>query len=103
MGLIVDFVFLILSWFFRLLLFAMSARAILGWLMMAGAVNSRMWGFKSMLDRVTEPIIAPFRRFVPVIGGFDLAFSLAYIVLLFIVSELLPVAQANTYQLLGMG
>lgn len=102
MNLVVDFVFLIIGWFFRLILLAMTARAVIGWLMMAGIVNYRVWGFKSVLDRVTDPIIDPFRRVVPVVGGIDLAFSLAYIVILFISQELLPVAQMNTYRLMGM-
>lgn len=34
-----------------------------------------------MLDRVTEPVLAPFRRLIPPMGGFDLSPAVAIVVL----------------------
>jgi YggT family protein len=34
-----------------------------------------------MLDRITEPVLAPFRRLIPPMGGFDLSPAVAIVVL----------------------
>jgi YggT family protein len=38
---------------------------------------------------VTEPVLAPFRRLIPPVGGFDLSFLVAFIVCEVIVTQVL--------------
>ncbi len=60
MGLIINFFDLL----FTLLTFAIIARALVSWLPI-----DRYHPAIQLLDQITEPILAPLRRFVPPIGG----------------------------------
>lgn len=60
-----------------LFLFVMIVRAVMGLLFMMEIVSPRQqiaYQIYDFTERVTEPVIAPVRRIVPVVGGFDLAF-----------------------------
>lgn len=60
MGFLISFFDL----FFTVLSFAIIARALVSWLPI-----DRYHPIIQLLDQVTEPILAPLRRFVPPIGG----------------------------------
>lgn len=60
---------------FNVLIFAIVARALLSWFVAPG--NRLM----VLLDELTEPVIAPIRRFRPRIGMLDLSPLVAIIVL----------------------
>jgi YggT family protein len=51
------------------------------------------------LDMLVEPVLAPIRRIVPPIGGFDMAFLIVILLINFIVIPLLEtVARSACYQ-----
>ena len=68
----VNLVILIL----RLFVFAIIIRIILSWLS-SGAYNPAV----AIIDAITEPVLRPFRRFIPAIGGLDISPVFAIIVL----------------------
>ena len=75
----------------NLYIFVLFAAAILSWLIVFNVVNTRnpavaMIG--EFLYRVTEPVLRPIRRFVPLIGGVDLS-PLILILLLWLLRNLL--------------
>ena len=82
MGLIINFVDLL----FTLLTFAIIARAIVSWLPI-----DRYHPLIQFLDSITEPILAPLRRYVPMIGMMDITPIVALILLQIIQTILLRV------------
>ncbi len=70
MTLIIDAV----DFVFTLMIMAIFARAIVSWLPI-----DRYHPAIQFLDSITEPIIAPFRRFIPPIGMLDLSSLVALI------------------------
>lgn len=69
---LIDFIFTLLS-------FAIIARALLSWFVRDPYNPLVYW-----LDRITEPIIAPLRRFIPPIGMMDITPIVALLILQFI-------------------
>lgn len=67
-----------------LLILAFVARAILSWVFVAGVRNEILLQINYGLSVITEPIIAPIRRIVPRLGGMDLSFIAAILLLIFI-------------------
>jgi YggT family protein len=67
----------------EVLTIAIFLRAILSWF------SPRPNTLTFLLDRITEPILAPLRRIVPQAGGFDFT-PLVAIILLQLISYLLP-------------
>jgi YggT family protein len=61
---------------FTLLAFAIIARALVSWLPI-----DRYHPAVTFLDQITEPIIAPLRRFIPPIGMMDITPIVALIIL----------------------
>lgn len=65
---IVDIVLTVLWWF-------IIAQAVMSWLFAFNVINThsefvtQIW---TVLDRITEPLYRPFRRFMPDFGGLDL-------------------------------
>ena len=72
MGFIINFFDLL----FALLSFAIIARALVSWLPI-----DRYHPAVQFLDQITEPIIAPLRRFIPPIGMMDITPIVALIIL----------------------
>lgn len=86
MGLVITLV----DWLFTLYTWAIIARAILSWLPM-----DRYHPIIAFLDRITEPLLAPLRRFIPLIGMMDITPIVALLIL--------QVVQAIIYNvLIGM-
>jgi YggT family protein len=77
----------------QLLIWAIIANAIISWLIAFDVINLRhplarqVAGF---LDAVTRPVLAPFRRFIPPIGGLDITPILALLVIQGIQIYLVP-------------
>ena len=67
---------------FLMLLFFI--RAIVSWLFVAGIRNEVLIQINSTLAGLTEPILAPIRRYVPAAGGLDLSFLVVVLGLWFI-------------------
>jgi len=83
----------ILEAILSLLIWAIIVNAIMSWLVAFDVINLRhpmVRQFARFLDAVTAPLLAPFRRIVPPIGGMDITPIFALIVLEAIKGYLLP-------------
>ena len=101
---IINIAFFVLNGIFSLIVLALIVSAILSWLIAFNVINTRnsaVWRITDMLDTITAPILAPFRAFIPPMGGLDLSFLVAFLVIKGIQIYLLPVAQANLLALVG--
>ena len=76
-----------------LLIFVMFAYMIFSWLIAFNVVNLRnpaMAQIYTIVNNIAEPIIRPFRRVIPPMGGLDLAFLAAILLLYWLQGFLLP-------------
>jgi YggT family protein len=63
-------VYLLLS----IYLFLVFAYVIMSWITMGGSgYNPSLAAISNLLGALVQPVLAPFRRFIPAIGGFDLS------------------------------
>ena len=63
----------------NLYLIILVARAVLSWFPLSP--DSPFAPVASFLYAVTEPVLAPFRRVIPPVGGFDLSFLVVFILI----------------------
>jgi YggT family protein len=101
---IIGFIFFILNGFLSFLFFCLVARAILSWLTAFNVLNTRnpmFWQVANILDRITDPVLEPFRRLIPSIGGIDLSFLFACLVIKGVQYYLLPMAATNLQNLIN--
>ena len=73
-----------------LLVFAVFAWAILGWLIAFGVVDMRnrfVFTINDVLNRLMGPMVAPIRRFMPNLGGVDIS-PLVLILLVYFAKDL---------------
>ena len=80
---ILDIVIIILDLYVWLLI----ASAILSWLMAFNVVNTRnqfVAAVAEFLYRITEPALAPIRRFMPNLGGLDISPIILILIIIFI-------------------
>ena len=90
MGTTIEF---ILQKIVELLIWGIILNAILSWLVAFDVINLRhpmVRQFARFLDAVTRPVLAPFRRFIPPLGGIDITPIIAIIVLNAIELFLIP-------------
>ena len=80
MDIIRDLVVMVIGF----LMYLFFIRAIVSWLFVFGIRNEILSRVNLMLSGMTEPILAPIRRYVPSAGGLDLSFLLAVFGLWFI-------------------
>ena len=102
MAAIIGFVFFIFNSLLGLLIVALIITAILSWLVAFDVVNLRNPAIRQIyyaLDRITEPLLSPIRRFIPPLGGVDLSFIVLFLIIQGIRSYLTPSLEAS---LLGM-
>jgi YggT family protein len=101
---LINIVFFVIGGLFQLIIWTLIITAILSWLVAFNVINTRnptVWRIMDMLDRITAPILAPFRAFIPPFGGIDISFLVAFLVIKGIQLFLLPAAYTNLMQLLG--
>lgn len=100
---IVDFIFFVLRSLLGLLIFAIIVSAILSWLVAFDVVNFRnrfVYNVSRVLDAVTGPVLRPFQRIIPTLGGVDISPIIAILILQGINNFLLPAAHASITGLL---
>ncbi len=81
MGSFLNFIF---DNLLRLLVYVIVANAILSWLVAFDVVNLRnrvVANIAHFLDAVCRPVLAPFRRFIPSLGGVDITPVIALLVI----------------------
>ena len=83
-----SFISGIVLWLIQLLIYAFIGRAIISWIFMAGVRNEFVVRLDLALRSITEPIIAPLRRFIPPLGMFDIT-PLVAIILLFALQRII--------------
>ena len=79
--------FLVIDLALQIYIWLLIAAAILSWLVAFNVVNSRNQ-FVAMvgdfLYRITEPALAPIRRFMPSLGGLDISPIILILIIMFI-------------------
>ncbi|MDO8913335.1 MAG: YggT family protein [Phenylobacterium sp.] len=99
-----SFLYFIISSLLSLLIFAIFANAIISWLVAFDVINLRnqvVYNIAKFLDAVTRPILAPFQRIIPPLGGVDISPIIVLLILQGIKTYLLPMAFAPLMALLG--
>ena len=87
-GLLMRATVSLLDWLILICLFALFARALLGFI-----VREYDNPTLQLLAQVTEPLVRPFRRIVPPIGGLD--FSLMFAMIALTLARILVIAPLN--------
>ena len=67
-----------------LVIILLFARAVVSWLFVFGVRNELLLRVNYALAALTEPIMAPVRRHIPTLGGLDLSYMVAVLVLVVI-------------------
>jgi YggT family protein len=101
---LIGFMFFILNGLFSFIMFALIASMIASWLVFFNILNPYNPSIRqilTLLEQFTYPILEPFRRLIPPMGGFDLSFLVAVLVVRGIQYYLLPTAQSSLMQLVG--
>lgn len=104
MASLIHAAFFVIQGLISVILFMLVVYAITSWLLAFGIINTRNPTVRQILDlleRFTYPILAPFRAFVPNLGGLDLSFLVAYLVIQAVQIYLLPTAEISLIRLLG--
>lgn len=104
MAAIIGFVFFVLGALLQLLWLAIIISAILSWLFAFDVINYRNRFVASLaeaLDRITGPVMAPFRRIIPPLGGIDITPIIVLILISGIQRILLPESHRALLSLLG--
>jgi YggT family protein len=88
-----SFLDFIIDKILALLAFAIIANAILSWLVAFDIINLRnrtVYMIAHFLDAVTRPVLRPFQRFIPPLGGVDVTPIIALLVIQGIRIYILP-------------
>ena len=88
----------------NLMVWFIIAQAILSWLVAFDVVNYRnrfVYSVGSFLDQITRPLLEPFRRIIPSLGGIDVSPIVVILLLQFISILFNRTAAPALIQLLG--
>ena len=73
---LIEFVFLAVHYLIQAVIWLIIANAIMSWLIAFDVINMRNSTARSVvrfLDAVTRPLLGPFRRIIPTLGGIDVS------------------------------
>lgn len=104
MGALIDFSFFIVGAILTAILWMIFAYVIATWLVQFNVINMRnrfMHSLVYFLERFSETILRPIRRFVPPVGGLDVSPFLASLVIIGLTNILLPALQQSLHQAIG--
>lgn len=90
---IINFVFFIAGALLSLLWWAIIISAVLSWLVAFDIINLRnpyLRQIAEFLDRVTDPVLRPFRRIIPPLGGVDISPIIVLLIITGVRAYLLP-------------
>ena len=90
---IINFVFFIAGALLSLLWWAIIISAVLSWLVAFDIINLRnraVYQISTFLDRVTGPILRPFQRIIPPLGGVDISPIIVLLIITGVRAFLLP-------------
>ena len=95
---ITDIVFSIISVILRLMTYALILSAIVSTLMAFNVLDSRnrfVWSVADFLYRVTDPVLRPIRRVLPVMGNIDFSPWVALLLIQLVISPLVAALYAG--------
>ena len=81
---VANFLYFIVDGLLGLLILALIVSAVLSWLVAFDVVNLRNIVVRQIyygLERLTEPMLRPIRRFIPPLGGVDLSFIVLFLII----------------------
>ncbi len=103
---IINFVFFILGGLLSLLWWAIIISAVLSWLVAFDIINLRnqaVYQISTFLDRVTGPVLRPFQRIIPPLGGVDISPIVVLLIITGVQSILLPALHRTLISMVGGG
>ncbi len=89
-----SFLFFVVSGLMTALVWAIIIGAVMSWLVAFDVINLRnpfVYNISRFLDAVTRPILRPFQRFIPPLGGVDITPIIALLVIQGAQMYLLPI------------
>ncbi|AZS23148.1 MULTISPECIES: YggT family protein [unclassified Caulobacter] len=101
---LINFVFFILGGLLSLLWWAIVISAILSWLVAFDVINRRnnaVYQILDFLDRVTGPVLRPFQRVIPSLGGVDISPIIVLLIISGVQNYLLPALRMTLVGLVG--
>lgn len=99
-----SFLYFIVSSLLSLLIWAIIISAILSWLVAFDVINLRnrfVYSVSRFLDAVTAPVLRPFQKIIPPLGGVDISPIIVILLLQGINRFLLPLIFAPLVAALG--
>lgn len=99
-----GFILYVLQGIIGLVIFAIIASAIMSWLVAFNVINLRnqfVYGVARFLDAVTSPILRPFQRLIPPLGGVDISPIIVILLLQGVRGYLLPWLAGPLFALIG--
>jgi YggT family protein len=92
---ILHFVIFLVRGILQFLLMAIIVSAILSWLVAFDVINLRnrfVYNVSRFLDAVTRPLLAPFQKIIPPLGGVDITPILVILIIQGALAYLIPPA-----------
>ena len=93
MSALIYFIFLVLNFALNVIVWLVIANAVVSWLVAFDVINLRnraAYNAVKMLDRIVSPLLAPFRRIIPPLGGMDVTPVILIIIIVAAQQALLP-------------
>ena len=104
MAALLQFVYFILNGLLTLLVWAIIISAVMSWLVAFDVINLRnqfAYNVVRFLDAVTRPVLRPFQRIIPPLGGVDISPIIVILVLSAAQRALLPLIFRPIIALMG--
>jgi YggT family protein len=89
---VINFIYHLVDWLLSAVSLCIITSAIASWLVAFNIVNPRnafVYQILRFLDAVTAPVLAPFRRFIPLLGGVDITPLIALVLIQLVQRDLL--------------
>ncbi|MDI7775421.1 YggT family protein [Asticcacaulis sp. EMRT-3] len=99
-----GFIYYIVNGLLDVIVLCLIISAVLSWLVAFNVINTRnpiVWRILDIVDRITAPVLAPFRAVIPNIGGLDISYIVCFLVIRGIQGYLLLPAAMTLQQLIG--
>ncbi|MBU4436002.1 MAG: YggT family protein [bacterium] len=104
MAAIINFVFFIAASLLSLLWWAIIISAVMSWLVAFDVINLRnpaIYQISTFLDRVTGPVLRPFQKLIPPMGGVDISAIIVLLIITGVQNYILPALHVALLNLLG--
>lgn len=103
---ILEFLYIVIDSLLTVIVWLVIANAVMSWLIAFDIINLRnraAYSAVRMLERVTAPLLRPFRKIIPPMGGMDLSPVVLIIIIMAAQRALLPALFRWLNGLLGGG